>query len=345
MHNQHRITVPLDLLDEKGHLTEPGYATKLHWRYDRSKIKAGWHRIKEWDYYYILNENYGITFTLSDLGYAGLISVVWLDFQRKTYQTVDSLAFLTKGRFNFPPKSDTGNLVYEDKKIKLSYTITEGKRRINVECPEFQTENGDRGLQGEIILDQDPNMDTMVIATHWPNKKKKFYYNQKINCMPADGSITVGDTVYEFRSESSFGGLDWGRGNWTYKNRWFWGSASGLLEGEPFGWNIGYGFSDRTPASENMVFYKGVAHKLDQVTFHYDKNDYLKPWKITSNDGRLEMDFEPLLDRYGKFNLLFLKSVQHQVFGHFTGKVVLDDGTILDVNRFLGFAEDVYNRL
>jgi len=39
---------------------------------------------------------------------------------------------------------------------------------------------------------------------------------------------------------SKFGGLDWGRGNWTYKNRWYWGSASGLLKGDSFGWNIGY---------------------------------------------------------------------------------------------------------
>jgi hypothetical protein len=75
-----------------------------------------------------------------------------------------------------------------------------------------------------------------------------------------------------------------------------------------------------------------------------DVNDYMKPWKFTSSDGRFEMDFEPILDRYGNFNLLFIKSVQHQVFGWFSGKVVLDDGTELKVENFLGFAEDVYNR-
>jgi hypothetical protein len=162
--------------------------------------------------------------------------------------------------------------------------------------------------------------------------------------MPAEGTIKIGETDYKFSPETSFGGLDWGRGNWTYKNRWYWGSASGLLNGEPFGWNIGYGFSDRSSASENMIFYKRRAHKLDEVTFHMDVNDYMKPWKFTSNDGRFEMDFEPIVDRYGKFNLLLIKSEQHQVFGWFSGKVVLDDGTELKVDRFLGFAEDVYNR-
>jgi hypothetical protein len=80
------------------------------------------------------------------------------------------------------------------------------------------------------------------------------------------------------------------------------------------------------------------------VTFHIDESDYLKPWKFTSNDGRFEMDFEPILDRYGKFNFLVIKSEQHQVFGNFTGRIILDDGSVLNVNRFLGFAEDVYNR-
>ncbi len=56
------------------------------------------------------------------------------------------------------------------------------------------------------------------------------------------------------------------------------------------------------------------------------------------------MDFEPIVDRYGKINLLLIKSEQHQVFNWFSGNVVLDNGTELKVDCFLGFAEDVYNR-
>jgi hypothetical protein len=344
MKSQHRITQPTELLDENGHLVEPGYATQLLWRYDRSKIKAGWHRIKEWDYYYILNESYGITLTMSDLGYAGLMAVVWLDFERGSYTQEETIALLPKGKTNFPSTSEVGDVEYNDKKLKLGYYVEPEKRVIKVEFPEFVNKLGEKGLSGEIVLHQDPDIDSMVIATSWKENRKKFYYNQKINCMPAEGVIRIGETEYKFAPENSFGGLDWGRGNWTYRNRWYWGSASGLLKGELFGWNIGYGFSDRSPASENMIFYKGKAHKLNQVTFHMDVDDYMKPWRFTSNDGRFEMDFEPILDRYGKFNLLLIKSEQHQVFGRFFGTVILDDGTELKVDRFLGFAEVVYNR-
>jgi len=344
MTGQHRVTKPMELLDERGYLVKPGYATELLWRYDRTKIKAGWHRIKEWDYYYILNEDFGITFTMSDLGYAGLMAIAWLDFKRGTYTQEDTLALLPRGRMGFSPTSDAGDITYEDNKMKLGYYMSEGTRTIKIDCPEFVNLEGEKGLSGELHLSQDRNNDTMVIATNWKNKPKKFYYNQKINCMPVSGIITMGNTEYTFRPESSFAGLDWGRGNWTYRNRWYWGSASGLLNGSPFGWNIGYGFSDRSLATENMIFYNGIAHKLNEVTFVMDVNDYMKPWRFTSDDGRFEMDFKPLIDRYSKFNLLFIKSEQHQIFGHFTGQVTLDDGTKLEVNDFLGFAEDVYNR-
>jgi hypothetical protein len=161
--------------------------------------------------------------------------------------------------------------------------------------------------------------------------------------MAASGKVRIGSSDYSFSPGDSAGGLDWGRGVWTWKNRWYWGSASGWLDGIPFGWNIGYGFSDRSPASENMIFYGGRAHKLGEVSFIIDSSNYLAPWKFSSSDGRFELDFEPAVDRSAKTDLLVVKSVQHQVFGYFSGKLVLDDGKILKLDRFMGFAEDVLN--
>ncbi|MCY1039564.1 DUF2804 family protein, partial [Staphylococcus nepalensis] len=36
---------------------------------------------------------------------------------------------------------------------------------------------------------------------------------------------------------------------------------------------------------------------------------------------------------------------QHQVFGKFYGKVTLDDGTIIEITDFMGFAEKVENTI
>ena len=345
MQPQHRITEPCELLDENGLLTCQGYAVKPLWRYERKKIKAGWYRLKEWDYYAILSsENgYGITFTIADLGYIGLAAVCWLDFKTKTAVQHDTLSLLPRGRTGFPATSGEGAVVFETKKLKLKFDVSGSQRVITVDAPGFKNSAGSKGLKGKITLHQDPAMDTMAIATSWKKNRRAFYYNQKVNCMPASGSVSVGGRRCTFNAGSDFGTLDWGRGNWTYKNRWYWGSASSLLDGEPIGWNLGYGFSDRTPATENMIFYQGKAHKLDEVTFHMDTGNYMAPWKITSNDHRFEMDFFPLVDRHSQTDFIVIKSIQHQVFGYFTGTIILDNGRQLRLDRVLGFAEDVLN--
>ncbi len=162
--------------------------------------------------------------------------------------------------------------------------------------------------------------------------------------MKAEGSFTLGDKECVFKPEDSLATLDWGRGVWTYDNTWYWGSGNGTVDGKPFGFNLGYGFSDRTSASENILFYDGVGHKLDDVTFHIPADDYTKPWTISSSDGRFEMDFIPIIDRSANMDFKLILSDQHQVFGRMSGKAVLDDGTVLEVKDLLCFAEKVHNR-
>ena len=115
------------------------------------------------------------------------------------------------------------------------------------------------------------------------------------------------------------------------------------MDGVPFGFNIGYGFGDTSAASENMAFYANKCHKLDQVAFNIPADSFTKPWTFGSNDGRFEMDFVPVIDRYAKMNAVVISSVQHQVFGRFTGRVVLEDGSVLEIRDLMGFAEKVSN--
>ncbi len=68
----HEVTRRQALLKEDGSLREPGWSRQLVQRYDRSQIKAPKFRIKEWDYYLVLNEEFAGAFTISDDGYIGL---------------------------------------------------------------------------------------------------------------------------------------------------------------------------------------------------------------------------------------------------------------------------------
>ena len=328
------------LLKEDGCLREPGWARKQVWQYDRSQIRAPKFRIKEWDYYLVLNEKFAGAFTISDDGYIGLQSVSLLNFEEGWEHTETILNLLPMGRLNLPSSSSEGETVYQDHRIAMKFSIEEGKRKIRCRFDHFYQ---GKPFSCDIVLEQPP-MDTMVIATPWKEKKTAFYYNQKINCMPASGGMTFDGKTYSFSRNTDFGTLDWGRGVWTYDNQWYWGSGNTVIDGKSFGFNIGYGFGDTSAASENILFYDGKAHKLDDVIFHIPKDDYMKPWKFTSSDGRFEMDFIPVLDRAAKTSALVIESDQHQVFGKMSGKAILDDGTTIQVKDLMCFAEDVHNR-
>lgn len=336
----HEVTQVQPLLKENGSLREPGWSKQLVQKYDRRMIKASKFRIKEWDYYLVLNEDFAGAFTIADNGYMGMMSVSLLNFKEGWEHTESVLTAFPMGKYKLPSSSESGKTAFKNKRLHMEFWVRDGKRQILCNFKNFYE---GKDFSCKITLEQPP-MDSMVIATPWKEDKKAFYYNQKINCMPARGSMKFDGKTYTFSPETDFGTLDWGRGVWTYDNRWYWGSGNAVVNGKPFGFNIGYGFGDTSAASENMLFYDGKAHKLDDVTFHIPKDSYTKPWKFTSSDGRFEMDFEPVLDRCSLTDVKFLVSDQHQVFGRMTGKAILDDGTVIEVKDLMCFAEDVHNK-
>jgi len=256
------------------------------------------------------------------------------------------MRIMPMGRTRFPSSSDKGDVSIVGKDYSLHFKHVDGKRLLIAQMKKFGPEGS---LTAKIELSDEPG-ESMVIATPF-EKDAHFYYNQKINCMRASGTVNYGfdGKSYTFDPADSFAVLDWGRGVWTYKNTWYWGSASGEVDGVPFGFNIGYGFGDTSAATENVLFYEGKAHKLNNVSFNIPEKvdgseDYMSPWTFTSDDGRFEMDFIPVLDRYSGTSVAVIESIQHQVFGRFTGRAVLDDGRVIELRDFFGFAEKVKNK-
>ncbi len=338
---QNRITKSGALLDRKGTLLQKGWATDLVLNYDRKMIKAPRFKIKEWDYYCVLSSERGAAFTIADNGYLGFIGATILDFTKPNEISNSVIIPFPLGSFRMPQTSGNDDVRFENKRVKIEFLKRKNLRILNISYKDFYNSNN---FEGSLVLHQPENMETMVIATPFAENRHAFYYNQKINCMTAEGQFTYGKDKINFKPDNSFGVLDWGRGVWTYSNTWYWGSASGIVNQKLFGFNIGYGFGDTSAATENMLFYDGKAHKLNDVEFHLPNNDYLEPWVFTSSDGRFEMNFTPVIDRFSNSNLLIIRSNQHQVFGCFSGQVILDDGTMLEISNLTGFAEKVENR-
>ena len=341
---QHEITASAPLLDEKGNLREPGYAKRLLPIYRRADIKAPAARIKEWDYYLVANDHFAVALTIADNGYMGLDSVSFLQFDEGWQVTRSPMRAFPMGRTGLPETSAAGDTASSGKRHALVFRHVPGGRELTFRMEGFLNRDT---IEGHLLLTQEPE-ESMVICTPF-DKPGHFYYNQKINCMRAAGRVRIGGQTYTFDPADSFGVLDWGRGVWTYHNTWYWGSASGQVDGVPFGWNIGYGFGDTSAATENVLFYDGKIHKLGEVKFEIPMDedgfeDFMKPWVFTSDDNRFYMNFTPVLDRSAFMSAGVVLSDQHQVFGHFTGRITLDDGTVLPVRDFFGFPEKVENK-
>ncbi|MFX1445029.1 MAG: DUF2804 domain-containing protein [Promethearchaeota archaeon] len=343
MGKQHEITESSNLFKEDGSLVQRGWAKKPLIRYNKENIGKGWTRIKEWDHYSILNKEFGLQLTIGDIGYLTQMSYVWIDFKEKAKNGKSEFKFFTKSKLLPLSSLEDSIIEFPSKKFKATIEKKGNNRILSIEDPSFL----DKGIKGSLSLYDNPKWDNTVVVTGYQEDPRLFYYNHKINMMPATGEIKVGEKNYSFKPEKSFGLMDWGRGIWPYRTHWLWASACGMLNDVPVAFNLGYGFGavgseEGATHTENIVFYDGKAHKIDEVTFHHENRDPEKPWKFTSNDNRLNLVLEPIIPHKEKLNFGLINLNSSLLHGLYSGVIVLDNGEKIHIDEMLGHAEDIY---
>ena len=342
---QNELTRPGQLLDPSGSLSQVGWSRQpvLDCNLENAHFYAikplQRFRIKRWDYYAIFTPRRFYSATIADLGYAGNIFFYTLDFQTGELHEEGLVIPLGKGLL-LPRNSSDGETLFEDQRARLHFSASPQGRQVAVSWPAF---HDSRGIQAEILLSYLPVHESMTIVI--PIGKQRFYYNRKINCMPAQGWVQYGALREELGPDTCLGSLDWGRGVWDYQSYWNWASASGFLpDGRTVGLNLGCGFGDLSQATENCLVLDGQVHKLEQVKFDYESGNYMKPWKFSDSQGRLALEFTPFKDRTAVTNLGVIYSQVHQMFGRYSGTVITDDGTDIRLENLIGFAEEHHAR-
>jgi len=296
-------------------------------------------RIKRWEYYAIFSPRGFFSATIADLGYAGNLFVYMLDFETGELHEEGVVIPFAKG-VQLPRNSTEGNSRFQNEKVTIDFRVEATQRKISVVWPEF---HDGRGIQAEITLNCPAGYESMAIVI--PIGKKRFYYNRKINCLPAEGTIKNGDRIERLDPAICSGSLDWGRGVWEYQSYWNWASGSGYLpDGRTLGLNLGCGFGDLSKAGENALILRNRIQKLEQIKFDYVSGDYMKPWKFSDLEGRLDLTFTPFKERIAQTRLGIIDSEVHQMFGRYSGKAVADDGEVIWIKDFIGFAEEHHAR-
>ncbi|HKJ26711.1 MAG TPA: DUF2804 domain-containing protein [Anaerolineales bacterium] len=343
---QTEITQTSQLLNPDGTLSQVGWSRQPY--LDCNLENAKFYtlklfqpfRVKRWDYYAVFTPQRFFSATIADLGYAGNIFVYTVDFETGEYYEEGLVIPLGNG-IELPRNStDDGRSFFENKQARLEFVKVGSRRSLSVRWPEFQD---GRGIEATIVLQTPPGHEDMTIVI--PIESKRFYYNRKINCLPASGFLRYGEVEEALAPDSSLASLDWGRGVWAYQSFWNWASASGFMpDGSTVGLNLGMGFGDTSAATENAFILDGKLHKLDQVSFEYDSSDYMKPWQFADNEGRLTLEFTPFTERVATTNLAIITSEVHQMFGRYNGKLVTDEGETVEIADLIGFAEEHHAR-
>ncbi len=296
-------------------------------------------RVKRWDYYAVFTPAGFFSATIADLGYAGNIFVYVMDFKTGDLHEEGLVVPLSRG-IELPRNSLQGISHFENDKATLDFRLEGRQRHIAVSWPTF---NNGKGVQAIITLEEPAGAESMTIII--PIGKKRFYYNRKINCMPSRGQIKYGENIEVLNPQNCIGSLDWGRGVWEYQSYWNWASSSGFLpDGRTIGLNLGCGFGDLSKAGENAVIIENKVHKLEQVKFDYVSGDYMKPWKFTDTEGRLNLVFTPFNERVARTDMGIIFSEVHQMFGRYDGEAKADNGEIIKINDLVGFAEEHHAR-
>lgn len=160
---------------------------------------------------------------------------------------------------------------------------------------------------------------------------------QKSSGMPAKGEVRLRNgQVYSLAG--SVASIDYSNGLLARETRWRWASAHNLQ----LGFNLQHGYFG---TQENVLWLDGQLIALGAAHFAYNAADPLQPWRVSTDDGLLDLHFTPEGARREDKNLGFAASRYVQPVGVFNGWVKAHaSATPQAVRNLVGVTEDHFSR-
>ncbi len=322
----------VQLCDRRGRLLRASVGWSRH-PLHTCNLRGHWPRKKRWSYWCVTDDSRLFSVTLANLDYIGVAFAYFLEYE--TNRFIEQTVTVPLGRGCFLPDTVRGDILFSNRAMNLSFTEAQGGTRIRVESPAF----GGAALSADLRVEQPEDHETLNVVIPW--SEDRFHFTSKQNCLPATGTVTIGDEAFEFAPGRAFACLDFGRGIWRYATSWNWASFSGMQDGQSIGINLGGTWTDGSGMTENAVCVGGRISKLSEdVRFIYDRSNLMEPWAMkTQSSERVDLRFTPFFERIAKTDLLIAKSEVHQLIGRYSGTVVPDEGTAIRFEGMVGWVE------
>ena len=172
-------------------------------------------------------------------------------------------------------------------------------------------------------------------------------YANKTAGLALQGHITWRGRRHDLAGLGAMGHHDFSCGYMQRETWWNWACLSGPARRADggtvaLGLNLSCGVNE-TVWGENALWLDGRLVPVGGVSFDYDQDDVLRPWRVRSLDGQVDLRFTPVGVHREKLRALILSGHFQQVFGRFDGDIVSADGN-LTVDNVSGFVEDQFVR-
>lgn len=158
---------------------------------------------------------------------------------------------------------------------------------------------------------------------------------EKRALLPVNGEATVAGK--RFSLDGAFGGFDRSHGYLPRRTVWRWAFAMGRTEtGEAIAFNLVDGFVGE---AECVVWLDGKVFPVGEARFTYDPDRALRPWRVTTTCGALDLVFDPGDIHAEHQDLGLVKTRFLQPVGAYSGKITVAGRTVT-IAGVLGVAED-----
>lgn len=218
-----------------------------------------------------------------------------------------------------------------DNRVSFKATARPGVRKVSVSLTS--------GLTIDATIDESTSYNPLAVCSR--AGYQGWVFTQKSNALVCNGQVSWKNKTYDLERIKALASVDWSCGFMRRETFWNWGSLSCTLpDGRRLGFNLAAGVNE-TGTSENALWLDGKLIKVDMVDFQFDRYQPKHAWAMRSNDGIIQLHFEPKGQRKEKMNALVAASNFTQHFGQYYGEIHLPD-EVITLDGEWGFSEDHY---
>ncbi len=153
--------------------------------------------------------------------------------------------------------------------------------------------------------------------------------------LPVEGEATIAGK--RFSLDGAFGGFDRTHGYLPRRTTWRWAFAMGRTEtGEPIAFNLVEGFVGE---AECAVWLGDEIFPVGEARFTFDPDRALRPWRVTTTCGALDLTFDPGDIHAEHQDLGLVKTRFLQPVGAYSGTITVGGRTV-KLTGVLGVVED-----